>query len=173
MIRAFASRATPPDMSLVILGEGPERANLERLARDCGVQDRVQLPGFVANPWAYFARAAVFVCSSRWEGFGNVIIEAMASGAPIVATDCDFGPREIVRDGESGLLVPVENVDAIGKAVASVLDDRGLAMRLAAGARRRACDFAVPRMAHAYEAIFRELSSEKRQSPRALRQSKF
>ena len=122
-------------MSLVILGEGPERANLERLSRECGIEGRGQLPGFVANPWAYFARARVFVSACRWEGFGNVIVEAMACGAPVVATDCDFGPREIVRHGESGLLMPVENV----------------------AARQRSGDFSVPRMTRAHERFFREL----------------
>jgi glycosyltransferase involved in cell wall biosynthesis len=157
LVRAYAEHIAPRDIALVILGEGPERINLERLARECGVENQLQLPGFVANPWAYFARASVFVSASRWEGFGNVIVEAMACGAPVVATDCDFGPREIVAHGESGLLVPGEDVPALGRAVASVLDDRTLAARLAAAARQRSGDFSVPRMTRAYEEIFREL----------------
>jgi glycosyltransferase involved in cell wall biosynthesis len=107
---------------------------------------------------SYFARAAAFVCPSRWEGFGNVIVEAMACGAPVVTTDCDFGPREIVEHGDSGLLVKVDDVDALGKAIAAVLDDPHLASRLAEGARRRARDFDVSRMTHAYEQLFRELT---------------
>src|SRR5262245_53195609 len=75
LIHAFADMFKDRDLALVIVGEGPERAALEELIHRRGVQDRVQLPGFVGNPWSYFARATAFVCSSRWEGFGNVIIE--------------------------------------------------------------------------------------------------
>jgi glycosyltransferase involved in cell wall biosynthesis len=157
LIRAFARSVASQHVSLVIVGEGPQRATLEALARREGVADRVHLPGFVENPWSYFARAAAFVCSSRWEGFGNVIVEAMACGAPVVSTDCDFGPREIVRHNESGLLVRVDNVEALGTAIASVLTDRALAIRLADGGKRRACEFGVDRMTEAYERLFREL----------------
>ena len=158
LIRAFAARLASRPVSLVIAGEGPERSALESLARSLNLQGRVHLPGFVENPWSYFARATAFVCSSRWEGFGNAIIEAMACGAPVVSTDCDYGPREIVRHNESGLLVAVENVDALAEAIGSVVDDRQLASRLSEGARRRACDFDVAYMTRAYEQLFRELT---------------
>lgn len=158
LIRATADQLEPRGMSLLILGEGPERFALESLARDLGVQNRVRFQGFVDNPWNYFSHAAVFVCSSRWEGFGNVIIEAMACGVPVIATDCDFGPREIIRHGESGLLVPVDDEQALRAAVASVLDDPQLAMRLRDEGRRRACEFGVAQMARAYERMFHELS---------------
>jgi glycosyltransferase involved in cell wall biosynthesis len=158
LIRAFAARLEERPISLVIAGEGPERSALEALARTLNLQGRVYFPGFVRNPWSFFARAAAFVCSSRWEGFGNVIIEAMACGVPVVSTDCDYGPREIIRHGQSGLLVPVENVEALATAIGSVVDDRQLAGRLAEGARRRACDFDVGHMTRAYEQLFRELT---------------
>jgi glycosyltransferase involved in cell wall biosynthesis len=157
LIRAFAANVAERRISLVIVGEGPERGALEALARTVGADSRVHFPGFVENPWSYFARSAAFVCSSRWEGFGNVIVEAMACGAPVVTTDCDFGPREIVQPGQSGLLVPVENVDRLARAIASVVGDRELATRLGEGGRRRARDFDVTRMTHAYERMFREL----------------
>ena len=158
LIRAFAGKLPGREIALVILGEGPDRAALQQLAERLGVEKRVRLMGFRANPWSYFARAAAFVCSSRWEGFGNVIIEAMACGTPVIATDCDFGPREIVRHDDSGLLVPAGNVDALGDAMRSLVDDRSLAARLAEAARRRACDFDVTHMARAYERLFRELN---------------
>jgi glycosyltransferase involved in cell wall biosynthesis len=150
LVRAFATHLAAQNVSLIILGDGPNRSALTDLVRACGLEDRVLLPGFVQNPWAYFARAAAFVSSARWEGFGNVIVEAMASGAPVVATDCEFGPGEIVRHGESGLLVPVDDVPALGRALASVVGDAGLAARLSEGARQRARDFDVARMTRAY-----------------------
>lgn len=156
LIRAFA--ATAGECSLVILGNGPERAALGDLARRCGVDRRVRFLGFVENPWSYFARSAAFVCSSRWEGFGNVIIEAMACGVPVVSTDCDYGPREIIVHGQSGLLVAIEDVDALSKAITSVLDNPDLAHRLAVGARQRAQDFGVANMTRAYERLFRGLT---------------
>jgi len=91
-------------------------------------------------------------------GIGNVIIEALACGVPVVATDCDFGPREVIRQSQSGLLVPVEDVDSLSRSIASVLDDRDLARHLAEGARRRAQDFDVANMTRAYERLFRELT---------------
>ena len=171
LIRALAAKMADRPVSLVIVGEGPERPALEELARVHGLQGRIHFPGFVENPWSHFARAAVFVCASRWEGFGNVIIEAMACGAPVVSTDCDFGPREIIRPGESGLLVPVGSVDALGDAMVSILDDRPLAARLAEGAQRRAADFDVAHMARAYERLFRELRDTRNRqqtSPQAV-----
>jgi glycosyltransferase involved in cell wall biosynthesis len=159
LIRAFAATLAVRPLSLVILGDGPERNALIELTRACGIEHRVHFPGFVENPWSYFARSAAFVCSSRWEGFGNVIIEAMACGVPVVATDCDFGPREVIRQGQSGLLVPVDDVDSLGKAIASVLDNPDLARELAGGALQRAQEFDVANMARAYEALFRELTN--------------
>ena len=159
LIRAFAAGPASRGLSLVILGEGRERPALERLARELNVGASVLLPGFVSNPWAYFARATLFACSSRWEGFGNVIIEAMACGAPVVAGDCDFGPREIVEPGTSGLLVPVDDAPALAAAMNAVLDDRNLASRLAEGGRHRAQAFAISRMTDAYARLVREVAA--------------
>src|SRR5690606_7014711 len=108
LIRAFARvRATRNDARLVILGEGEQREEIERLVAELGLKPHVSLPGFVKNPYAYMARAAVFVLSSRWEGFPNVLVEAMAVGVPVVATDCMAGPAEILENGRYGQLVPV------------------------------------------------------------------
>ncbi len=157
LIRAFAAHGVARDHALVILGEGIERGALEQLARSLDVQAKVHLPGFVANPWAYFARASAFVCASRWEGFGNVIIEAMACGAPVIATDCDFGPREILRHGQTGWLVPVDDEAALGRAMDTVVGDRAEAARIAAAGAVRAAEFDVHHMARQYEQLFRQL----------------
>jgi glycosyltransferase involved in cell wall biosynthesis len=82
----------------------------------------VALPGFVKNPYKYMKRAAVFVLSSRWEGFGMVLVEAMALGTPVVSTDCPSGPAEILKGGKWGRLVPVGNVDALAQAILRTLE---------------------------------------------------
>ena len=122
LIRAFSHLTEAhPSLRLVILGDGPERPALEQLIAQYGLQDRVRLAGFVQNPYPYLRRSSIFVLSSTFEGFGNVIVEAMACGLKIVSTDCPVGPKEILGDGEYGTLVPVGDVpalvDAIGKAV--------------------------------------------------------
>ncbi|TSE18224.1 N-acetylgalactosamine-N,N'-diacetylbacillosaminyl-diphospho-undecaprenol 4-alpha-N-acetylgalactosaminyltransferase [Tepidimonas alkaliphilus] len=122
LLRAFAQVRRQRPVRLLILGEGELRGELEALARQLGLtDDEVQLPGFARNPYAYFARAALFVLSSRWEGLPGVLIEAMACGAPVVATDCPSGPREILEDGRWGPLVPVGDADALARAMLAVL----------------------------------------------------
>ena len=130
LIKAFALVRSDRHARLMILGEGPERASLEGLAARLGIADDVCLPGFDANPYKYLARAAMFVLSSRWEGLPNVVIEAQALGVPVVSTDCPTGPREILFDGEAGLLVPMGDAQAMAEAIERVLGDQALARRL-------------------------------------------
>jgi glycosyltransferase involved in cell wall biosynthesis len=108
---------------LIIIGEGEERQNLEQLAHDLGLEECVRLPGFVNNPFTYMRAVDVFVLSSRWEGFGNVIVEAMACGTPVVSTNCPNGPAEILENGKWGRLVPVGSVKKIGEAIMKTLDE--------------------------------------------------
>jgi len=123
LLRAFALVRQHRPARLVILGEGEERANLERLAIELGIQNDVSMPGFVDNPFAFMAKASVFVLSSAWEGFGNVLVEALACGCPVVATDCRSGPREILDNGRYGRLVPVGDHEALAKAILETLDN--------------------------------------------------
>jgi glycosyltransferase involved in cell wall biosynthesis len=122
LVRAFAVLRARRDARLMILGEGPERATLERLASDLGVADDLALPGFVDNPFAYLKRAALFVLSSTFEGLPGALIQALACDTPVVATDCDSGPREILQGGRFGALVPVANVSALGDAMYRTLE---------------------------------------------------
>lgn len=122
LLRAFA-RSSNVESRLIILGEGPERATLESLAKELGISDRVRLPGFVANPFAYMARANVYVLSSTLEGLPGSLVQALACGCPSVATDCPSGPREILRDGEVGPLVPIGDHEAMATAIDQVLAD--------------------------------------------------
>ncbi|HEX5109189.1 MAG TPA: glycosyltransferase [Vicinamibacterales bacterium] len=121
LIDAFAVVRRTVEARLVILGEGPERPALEARIRHHGLQEWVALPGFVANPYAWMARASVFVLSSDYEGLPTVLIESLAVGAPVVATDCESGPREILRNGELGELVPVRDVSALSAAILRTL----------------------------------------------------
>lgn len=126
LIRAFAKcREQRPGWQLTILGEGVKRAEFEQLARELHVEADVRLLGRVEDPATYLRNADLFVLSSRYEGFPNALLEAMALGLPVVATDCPSGPAHIVRDGIDGLLVPSEDVGALGTAMAALMDDEG------------------------------------------------
>jgi glycosyltransferase involved in cell wall biosynthesis len=153
LLKAFARVRAVREARLVILGEGKERerAALEALVRELGVVTDVDLPGFVDNPFAYMARAAVFVLSSAWEGFGNVLAEALACGCPVVSTDCPSGPAEILDGGAYGLLVPVGDDAVLAKAILSVLETPSDPDRL----RARADLFSVDRVADQYLRVLR------------------
>ena len=107
LIAAFAIVTQTRDVRLILLGEGPLHADLLALAESLGVAERVSLPGFQPNPLPFMRRAAVLVVSSAYEGFGNVLVEALACGTPVVSTDCPYGPAEILERGRFGMLVPV------------------------------------------------------------------
>lgn len=123
LLRSFAEVARSRSARLVILGQGPDRDSLLELAKRLGIEDRFDLPGFDVNPFRYMARASVFVLSSRYEGFPNVLAQAMACGTPVVSTDCRSGPREMLEDGRWGRLVPVGDWRAMARAIEATLDD--------------------------------------------------
>lgn len=123
LIRAFAKVRVRKPARLVILGEGPERVALEALIQQLHLRAHVVLPGFVSNPYPYMKRASVFVLSSIREGLGNVLIEALALGAPVIATECPHGPAEILQGGRLGRLVPVGDSDALAEAIMASLDN--------------------------------------------------
>jgi glycosyltransferase involved in cell wall biosynthesis len=124
LLRAFALVRAKRPARLLILGDGPERSLLEALARQLGLAGDVSLPGSTSNPYAYIARATAFVLSSRWEGLPTALIEALSCGAPVIATDCPSGPREILANGRYGKLVPVGDADALALAMDAALDGR-------------------------------------------------
>lgn len=131
-----------PGVDLVIAGEGPERGALEALARDLGVAGRVRLPGWRQDAGALLKAARIFVCPSRQEPLGNIVIEAWSAGCPVVAADAE-GPRELIADGADGLLVPKEDPGALAAAIAGLLADPVRAIALAeAGRARFARDYA-------------------------------
>jgi len=146
LIKAFAEVVEKCPSRLIILGEGEQRKMLTALAHQLGVSDKVLLPGFTANPEAWLAHASLLVCSSKREGFGNVIAEALACGVPVVACDCPCGPAEILEHGCYGRLVPMDDVAAMAVAIEETLkgtsDPRPL--------RARARAFTISRCIDAY-----------------------
>jgi len=123
LLQAFAQLKPRRACRLIIIGEGPDRRKLEELAVALGIAEDVSMPGFQRNPHAFMKKANVFVLSSDFEGFGNVLVEALAAGTPVVATDCPSGPREILDDGRFGRLVPVGDIDALAAAIGESLDE--------------------------------------------------
>ncbi|HEV7368005.1 glycosyltransferase [Arenibaculum sp.] len=122
LVAAFALVRAGRRCRLAILGDGPERVAIEAEADRRGVRDDVLLPGFVDNPYAWMARASVFVLSSRFEGLPTVLVEALACGTTVVATDCPSGPREILENGRYGALVPAGDPEALAAAMRDALD---------------------------------------------------
>ncbi len=123
LIRAFARVRAQRRCRLVILGKGRQHEELPALARELGVAEDVDLAGFQSNPYAFMQHAALFAFTSRWEGLGFVVIEALAVGTPVVSTDCPSGPREILQDGRYGPLVPVGDDEAMAQAMVQTLDN--------------------------------------------------
>jgi len=136
LLEAFSMIAKDwPDWKLRILGEGPERGALESLIATYGLEERVELEGWVDAPHAALARAGLFVLSSRYEGFPVGLLEAMACGLPVVGFDCQSGPAEIIRNEVDGLLVPAGDVAALAAAMARLLGDPTLRVTLGRHAR--------------------------------------
>jgi glycosyltransferase involved in cell wall biosynthesis len=165
LIGAFARLAADhPAWHLTIIGEGPERARLEAEVARFGLTGRVHLPGAAKAPAVLLRAAAagsVFAFPSRFEGFPNVLIEAMACGLPVVAADCRYGPGEILEGGRGGLLVPVEDAAALAAALDRVMGDRALRDDLAGRARARAADYAPERIAPQWLALLDEVAGER------------
>lgn len=121
LIRAFARVRQVRPARLMILGWGPDRPQLEALVRELDLESDVAMPGHVKNPFAYMAQSAVFVLSSAWEGLPTVLIEAMAVGTPVVSTDCESGPAEVLDNGKYGSLVTVGDSEGLAKEILNVL----------------------------------------------------
>jgi len=154
LIQAFAKIAADfPEWSLTIWGEGPERKDLEAMRDRLGLSARIQLPGVSSNPGEWTEKADIFVLSSRYEGWGNVLLEAMASGLPVVSYDCDWGPAEMITDGLNGLLVPPGDVDALSRSLARLMSDQELRNLLAKNAAEVSSAFSVERISAQWCAV--------------------
>jgi GalNAc-alpha-(1->4)-GalNAc-alpha-(1->3)-diNAcBac-PP-undecaprenol alpha-1,4-N-acetyl-D-galactosaminyltransferase len=151
LIEAFAEvvlrRGARGSWSLAILGEGEWRGKLDDLVSRVGLSGRVRLPGVVRDPERWLQHAGLFVLSSRYEGYPNALLEAMASGVACVSYACSTGPSEILSDGVDGRLVrPVGSVAQLADAMAELMDDPDARQRLALAARQTAEGFAIQRV---------------------------
>ena len=158
LVDAFALLPETMDARLFILGEGEERPLILERARQQGVAGRVRLCGFQRNPWRYLSKADAFVLTSRYEGFGNVLIEAMACGTPVIATSSP-GTQQIVRDDVNGLLVETHSAAAVASAIVRVVSDPAVRRRLAEGARASALQYALPAIVRQYESALEDLAA--------------
>lgn len=148
------------DCRLVILGKGKEDDRLKSLASELGIKNKIAFLGFQENPYKYLANSTVFVLSSLYEGFPNVLLEAMALGVPSVATRCLTGPEEIIVDGVNGLLVPPADEKELADAIKRLLNDEDLRRRLGEAGRKRAEDFRVDKIVSQYEKVIEDVCAE-------------
>ena len=158
LLRAFAQLVSRrPELTLDLVGGGPEQARLETEAAALGVADRVRFHGDVPDPWPILREADAFVLPSRAEGLSNALLEAMSAGLPCVATGVSGAP-ELIGDDEAGLTVPPREPDALADAIGRVLSDTNLRERLGRAARARIAEgFSIESVTDRYEALYREL----------------
>jgi glycosyltransferase involved in cell wall biosynthesis len=156
LIHAFARVTQKRNARLLLLGEGPERQTLATLVEKLGLNDHVDFLGFQRNPLPYMHRASLLVMSSRYEGFCNVLVEALGCGTPVVSTDCPYGPAEILDGGRYGRLVPVADPGSMAQAILDALDHPPTTEFLQA----RGHEFTVQRAANSYIQVFNTFSGD-------------
>jgi len=150
LIRAFSLIQNEVNGKLVILGDGPQRGEMENLITKLGMKKYILLPGFTVNPYPWYLSADLFVLSSIYEGFGNVIVEALECGLPVVSTDCQSGPREILENGKYGTLVSVGDIQAIANAIKNHVGKKFNNKKFI----ERALDFSIPGISDEYLKYF-------------------
>ncbi len=165
LVQAYASIAEKhPDWDLAIVGDGPERADLQSQISSIGMSARILIPGWAGNMAEWYERADLYVMTSRFEGFPNTLAEAMAHGLPAISFDCDAGPRDIICNGQDGLLVSAEDVPALAEALDSLMSDDGLRYRFGDAARDKRSRFSMETVASMWETLFAECSSREPRS---------
>jgi glycosyltransferase involved in cell wall biosynthesis len=154
LIDAFSRTNSLPDAKLIIVGDGPERVAIEHLVERFGLTDRVIFAGYQPNPFPWIRSADIFVLSSHYEGFGNVIVEAFALGIPVVASDCRYGPAEIVESGVSGLLFEPGDASCLAAYLDELLTNASRRQQMGFAAVNRSEYFSQERMAEQYAQLF-------------------
>ncbi len=151
LLKAFNEIHSNIDCNLYIIGEGSERRNLEQFIKDNNIGDKVKLLGYQNNPWKFLSKSNLFVLPSIWEGFGNVIVESMLIGIPVVSSDCPSGPREILNNGQSGKLFQVGDYKHLAKIIEdTILSDNS---ELINHAKLRSKDFTIEKITQEYQKV--------------------
>jgi len=160
LLNAFSIVSKGLSCRLMIVGKGKEEKKLMKLVEQLKINEKVDFPGFQKNPYKYLARSKIFVLSSLYEGFPNVLLEALALGVSSIATRCPTGPDEIITDGVNGLLVPPADEKALADAIRRLLQDEDLRKKLGEAGRKRAEDFEVSKIVRQYEDAIESLCVE-------------
>lgn len=150
LLKAASCLAPQIQFNLVILGEGAQYSQLKQLASDLGIGARTFFLGFQSNPWKFISKSTVFALASDFEGFGNVLVEAMACGVPVVATRAPFGPEYILSSSDCGLLVPTGDPIALAEALQRMLSDQELRRHCVEGGFKRAADFDIGKISQSF-----------------------
>jgi glycosyltransferase involved in cell wall biosynthesis len=158
LLKAFREVIRGKNAKLLILGDGTMRQELEGLSHELDIAQDVVFAGHQRNPYKFIRASDIFVHTCLFEGFANVIIEAMASRVPVIAVDCPYGPRDIIEHGENGLLVKADDESSLAGAIVRLLGDEGLRSALAGRGTERSRDFSSDRMVKSYEDFFREVA---------------
>ena len=154
LLKAFAKVRETLRARLVILGKGEKLQELKYLSEDLNIAQDTAFLGFANNPYKYMAKSDLFVLSSLWEGFPNVLVEAMACGTPVISTNCPSGPDEIITHGANGLLVPPADHEALAESILKLLNDERMRHSLSDAARKKVVDYDVTNIIREYEELF-------------------
>lgn len=154
LLKAFAVAGKQADMKLIIIGDGTERENLQRLTQTLHIQEDIIFTGHQNNPYKFIKKSDIYVHTCLFEGFANSIIEALACGVPVISIDCPYGPRDIIRNGENGSLVPIDDEKALVKAILDLAGNRELRIAMGKRGSARAMDFSIKKMVAGYEGVF-------------------
>jgi glycosyltransferase involved in cell wall biosynthesis len=157
LLKAFEIVQREIDTNLLILGKGADEHKLKDLCKDLGIEKKVHFMGFKDNPYKYMKKADVFVLTSKWEGFGHVIVEAMTVGTPVVATNCNSGPGEIIDNNKYGILAPVLDYKTIAQKIIELLEDEKRRKSYIKAGSGRSSVFDVTNIVKQYESVFLSL----------------
>ena len=154
LLRAYSRINEEIHEKFVILGRGQEEERLKSLVNELGIREHVIFLGFQKNPYKFLNKASIFVLSSLWEGFPNVLLEAMVCGVPVISTDCPSGPSEIITNGKNGILVPPADEEALAEAMLKLLKNKNLRKHFSIKGKKRAEDFRIEKILPQYEELF-------------------
>lgn len=156
LLRAFKITSEKENVKLLILGKGPDEAELKKMCKVLDITNKVTFLGFKENPYKYMKNSDLFVLSSRWEGFGHVIVEAMATKIPVISSSCESGPQEIIGDNEYGRLFPVGEYNYLANEIMTVLKNERIKREYIVKGLNRANDFDVKKIISQYEDLILE-----------------